>query len=213
MGLFSRHSEDNNRDDEFANVELPTQKDLNESFLSQEDFAPPSAPRVSTRKPEYDIEKAIKLMSTLPEGDAHLVVTVVQQTLESLGVDVCDIIIDAEKKEKRLNDRHLQLKNSIQDLESQIADKNRQIKALLQDLQETTHVKQQLQLTQGSTDKKEASISGNQETSSTQKPAKDDVKLAPKSQAAPDRNHQNHNNGKSAQSTTVPKAPRDKPTH
>ncbi len=148
MGLFSRHEEDTTEDD-FSNVQLPTQDDLNESFLGDGELTAPA--RVSTRKPHYDIEKAVELMSGLPEGDPKLVVTIVQQTLESMGVDVSDIILNAEEKESRLNEKHKQLRSSIQQLEAQIADKSLQIKSLLEDLKQTSTVKQQLQLTQNRT--------------------------------------------------------------
>lgn len=156
MGIFSRQSDDERSDEEFSHVDLPNQKDLNTNFLEDSDFSAPQA-RVTPKKPNYDIEKAIQLMNSLPQGDAQLVVTVVQQTLESTGVDVKDIISDADHKEKRLNDRHKQLRDNIQSLEAQIADKNQKIKVLLEDLKVTSHVKQQLLLTQkaqGTTDAK-----------------------------------------------------------
>lgn len=148
MGIFSRHNDNDNTDEEFSHVDLPSQKDLNDDFLDSSEFTAPSPHRTASRKPDYDIEKAIQLMSALPEGETQLVVTIVQQTLESMGVDVGDIIQDAERKEKRLNDSHQKLRHSIRDLEAKIADKNQQIKALLEDLKETSKVKQQLLLTQ-----------------------------------------------------------------
>lgn len=145
MGLFSRHDESAD-EEEFSNVQLPTQDDLREDFLDDDTLT--TSARVSPRKPHYDIEKAVQLMSALPDGDPQLVVTIVQQTLESMGVDVSDIILNAEEKEGRLNEKHKQLRSSIQQLETQIADKNQQIKSLLEDLKQTSRVKQQLQLTQ-----------------------------------------------------------------
>jgi len=148
MGIFSRQNDNDNNDEELSHVDLPTQNDLSDDFLDNSEFTAPSAPQKSLRKPDYDIEKAIRLMSALPEGETQLIVTIVRQTLESMGVDVGDIIQDAECKEKRLNDRHQKLRHSIRDFEAKIADKNQQIKALLEDLKETSKVKQQLQLTQ-----------------------------------------------------------------
>ncbi|MAZ90293.1 MAG: hypothetical protein CL693_21895 [Cellvibrionaceae bacterium] len=169
MGLFSRHDESMPEDD-FSNVQLPTQEDLNESFLDNGDLTTPA--RVSARKPHYDIEKAVQLMSGLPDGDPKLVVTIVQKTLESLGVDVSDIIINAEEKETRLNEQHKQLRSSIQQLETQIADKNQQIKSLLEDLKQTSTVKQQLQLAQQQTAKPAAIDSPpNSRPDSVKKPA------------------------------------------
>jgi len=156
MGLFSRQDESATEED-FSNVQLPTQDDLNEDFLGTGDLTTPA--RVSPRKPHYDIEKAVQLMSGLPDGDPQLVVTIVQQTLESMGVDVSDIILNAEEKEGRLNEQHKQLRSSIQQLETQIADKNQQIKSLLEDLKKTSTVKQQLQLTQKQAAKPEATDS------------------------------------------------------
>mgnify|MGYP007087006683 FL=1 len=148
MGIFSRQNDNDNNDEELSHVDLPTQNDLSDDFLDNSEFTAPRAPQKSLQKPDYDIEKAIRLMSALPEGETQLVVTIVRQTLESMDVDVGDIIQDAECKEKRLNDRHQKLRHSIRDFEAKIADKNQQIKVLLEDLKETSKVKQQLQLTQ-----------------------------------------------------------------
>ncbi|MGH1371980.1 MAG: hypothetical protein ACRBBW_08100 [Cellvibrionaceae bacterium] len=148
MGIFSRQSDDDNTDDDFSQVELPSKKDLNTSFLDDANFDSPPVPRAAPRKPNYDIEKAIQLMNSLPPGEAQLIVTVVQQTLESTGVDVSEIIRDADKKEKQLNQQHKELREDIRQLEAQIADKNQKIKSLLEDLKVTSHVKQQLLLTQ-----------------------------------------------------------------
>lgn len=186
MGIFSRQNDSDNNDEDFSSVDLPSQKDLNPSFLEDSDFSGASTHRTPTRKPDYDIEKAIQLMNSLPQGEAQLVVTVVQQTLESTGVDVGDIIRDADHKEKRLNDRHKELRENIQSLEAQIADKNQKIKVLLEDLKVTSHVKQQLLLTQKTQESKTetnpsttASQATNTDTASTAAHTTTKVKAQP----------------------------------
>ncbi len=186
MGIFSRQSDTDNSDEDFSHVELPSEKDLNTSFLDASDYSAAAPRERAKKKPEYDIEKAIELMNSLPQGDPQLVVTVVQHTLESTGVDIKDIIQDGDAKEKRLNEQHKALRENIQQLEAQIADKNQKIKVLLEDLKITSQVKQQLLLTQKSpppkTDTTHApsSSAAKSETATAVEPTSTEIKASSK---------------------------------
>jgi hypothetical protein len=112
--------------------------------------APPAparrAPEPAEEAPEFGIEKAIELMRRLPGDNVELVVQVVKTTLESIHVKVATIIVDAAKKEKRLEDRVATLKREIAELEAEIATRKTQIEAIDADHAETRSVKERLQL-------------------------------------------------------------------
>lgn len=182
MGLFTRQSPQPLDDDEFANIDLPTGQDLDDSFLDTPQVLSPARKAA----PNYTIEDAIALMQSLPKGDAELIVTVVQQTLESLDVVVGDIITDAETKEKRLNNRHEQLKGDIQSLQAKIEDRNQQIETLLHQLKDITNVKQQLQTSQKSNPPKPAAQKATTQAATASKAAMTKTPLtSPASTSAP----------------------------
>jgi hypothetical protein len=99
-------------------------------------------------RPAYGIEQAIALMRTLPntEQSVELVVTVIKATLESLKVKVTDIIDDASRKQKDLEDRVANLKQAITEFEKEIATRKDEITRLETDHTETTMVKGRLEL-------------------------------------------------------------------
>lgn len=147
MGLFKRSAPEDDRNDDFNDIELPTSSDLGGSELS------PAEPElgISTErnyKPKtgYSIEDAIELMRGLPRDNNEVVVTVVKKTLESTEIKVGDIIDDAASREKRLRARHKKLEEEIKQLQDKITLRNQQIQDLLGDLKETTDVRQRLEL-------------------------------------------------------------------
>ena len=95
----------------------------------------------------YGIGEAIQLMRTLPV-DQHpdLVVRVVRATLGSLNVHLPDIIEDATKKQKAVQDRIAAVHAQVADLEKQLEAHRRDISGLEADLKETTSVKERLQM-------------------------------------------------------------------
>ena len=95
----------------------------------------------------YGIGEAIQLMRTLPV-DQHpdLVVRVVRATLGSLNVHLPDIIEDASKKQKTVQDRIAAVHAQVADLEKQLEAHRRDISGLEADLKETTSVKERLQM-------------------------------------------------------------------
>ena len=98
-------------------------------------------------RPHYGIEQAITLMRALPvDQNPALVVAVIKTTLESLKVKVSDIISDAARKQKDLEDRVSNLKRAIADFEKEIETRREEIARLEADHKETTAVRGRLEL-------------------------------------------------------------------
>jgi hypothetical protein len=112
---------------------------------------PKPAPKAAA--PSYGIENAIKLMRSLPvdPNNELLVVRVVKGTLESMNMRLPVIIEDATRKETVTQERIGALTNEVAGLEQEIAKRKQEIKGLEEDLAETSKVKKQLQLAEGST--------------------------------------------------------------
>jgi hypothetical protein len=102
-------------------------------------------------RPHYGIEQAIQLMRALPvDQNPALVVAVIKTTLESLQVKVSDIIRDADRKQKDLEERVSNLKRAIADFEKEIETRKEEIARLEADHQETTAVRGRLELAEKS---------------------------------------------------------------
>ena len=98
-------------------------------------------------RPHYGIEQAITLMRALPvDQNPALVVAVIKTTLESLKVKVSDIISDAARKQKDLEERVSNLKRAIADFEKEIETRKEEIARLEADHKETTAVRGRLEL-------------------------------------------------------------------
>ncbi len=98
-------------------------------------------------RPHYGIEQAITLMRALPvDQNPALVVAVIKTTLESLKVKVSDIIHDAARKQKDLEERVSNLKRAIADFEKEIETRKEEIGRLEADHKETTAVRGRLEL-------------------------------------------------------------------
>jgi acyl-CoA hydrolase len=99
----------------------------------------------------YGIADAIRLMRSLPvDQNVELVIRVVRVTLGSLDVRVEDIIEDASRKQKTIQDNIAALQTHVADLEEQLEARQREITAFEADLKETTSVKERLQLAERS---------------------------------------------------------------
>ncbi|MGI1677367.1 MAG: hypothetical protein K6L75_01425 [Cellvibrionaceae bacterium] len=151
MSLFRRSnpvSPDTNQTnaDTFEEIELPTASDINEPDFSAKDPQTSFTAPVKTHSSGYGIEDAILLMKSLPRDNPEVVVTVVKKTLESTKIQVQDILNDAKDKEERIRSKHKALEAEIKQLQEQISKRNQQISDLVQDLNETTDVRQQLEL-------------------------------------------------------------------
>lgn len=98
-------------------------------------------------RPHYGIQQAIELMRALPvDQNPALVVAVIKTTLESLKVKVSDIIADADRKQKDLEERVGNLKRAIADFEKEIETRKDEIARLEADHKETTAVRGRLEL-------------------------------------------------------------------
>jgi len=96
-------------------------------------------------KPTYGIAEATLLMRTLPvDQNVELVVRVVRNTLESMKVQLGDIIDDAQQKEEALGGRIKVLEGEIAELSAQIEHRRQEITRLQQDLTEVSTVKDRL---------------------------------------------------------------------
>lgn len=156
MSLFRRsnpvnpetsESSQQSTSDNFEEIELPTAADLGEPDFSAKDTQASftSAP-LKSHSSGYGIEDAIELMKSLPRDNPEVVVTVVKKTLESTKIQVQDILNDAKDKEERIRSKHKALEAEIKQLQEQISKRNQQISDLVQDLNETTDVRQQLEM-------------------------------------------------------------------
>jgi len=107
---------------------------------------------VKRKNLSYGIEEAITLMRDLPTEPIELVVKVVKTTLESIDVQVSDIIDDAKAKEKNIENRITQLSSEIKNYEEKIKNLKDSISLLEKDQAETKRVKEHLMLAKDSTE-------------------------------------------------------------
>ena len=117
------------------------------------DAAPTPAASAASRggSNHYGIAEAIQLLRGLPvDQNTELVVRVVRATLASLAVHLSDIIEDATRKQKSVQDKIASEHTKVADLEKQLADHRKEIAALEADLKETTTVKERLQMAEKS---------------------------------------------------------------
>ena len=116
------------------------------------DAAPtPTATRAARGSSHYGIAEAIQLLRGLPvDQNTELVVRVVRATLASLSVHLADIIEDATRKQKTVQDKIASEHTKVADLEKQLADHRKEIASLEADLKETTTVKERLQMAEKS---------------------------------------------------------------
>jgi len=99
----------------------------------------------------YGIADVIRVLRTLPvDQHTDLVLRVVKKTLESVNVQVPDLVADAVKQEERLGGRIATLQGKIQELSKQVEAQRQEVSRLEAELAETTSAKQRLQLAEKS---------------------------------------------------------------
>jgi predicted nucleic acid-binding Zn-ribbon protein len=108
----------------------------------------PSKPAAAITPPKrYGIERAIQLMRSLPtEQNPELVAMVITSTLESLEMNVSDIIEDARSRQADLEARIGTIKAKNSALEKEIELGVDEIVKLEATLAETLNVKERLEL-------------------------------------------------------------------
>ena len=112
-------------------------------------FKKESAGHPSAGTAAYGIAQAILLMRSLPvDQNVELVVRVIRQTLESMHVQLPDIIDDASAKETALQGRMERLDLEIEAYAEQIEVRRQEISQLQAELRETSTVKDRLLLAQ-----------------------------------------------------------------
>jgi hypothetical protein len=88
------------------------------------------------------IDHAIQLIRSLPtDKNVDLVVKVLKTTLESLGIRIADIVLDAAQRQKELQGRVGQLKTEIEHLQKEIEQRSEEIVRLEAAYAETTKVR------------------------------------------------------------------------
>jgi len=163
MGLFDKRDTKKKKDDFDSPVEkidlsapAPVEMEAEPPPATAEPQAAAPAAQSSSQKSsdddygDYDssfgIDKAIELMRTLPADNVELVVQVVKLTLESTKVKVRSIINDATRKQEDIQGRIKVLKGEIGEFEREIFTRKEEITGLEADYEETTTVKDRLQL-------------------------------------------------------------------
>jgi phage shock protein A len=117
-----------------------------DSKIGMEATAAPSSVAAVGASRGYGIAETIQLMRELPgDQNGELVVKVVRATLASLNVRLPDIIEDASRKQKSVQDRIAAVHATIADLEKQLQGQRAEIATLEADLAETTSVKERLE--------------------------------------------------------------------
>lgn len=97
--------------------------------------------------PAFGIADAIRLMRSLPaDPNIELVVRVVRVTLGAVNVSVEDIMQDAARKEKAIQDSIAALQGQVEELEKQLYAKRCEIAAQESDLNETVTVRERLHM-------------------------------------------------------------------
>lgn len=97
-------------------------------------------------KVTFGVDEAIKLMRRLPVDNPEIVVTVVKATLESINIQVSEIIEDAKQKESEIEGKIKHLNSEIEDLKREIVQREEEIALMQSDLDETTSVKKRFEM-------------------------------------------------------------------
>ena len=97
------------------------------------------------------IDDAMRLMRSLPlEQNLDLVVRVVRVTLSSVNVRIEDIVEDATRRQKDIQDNIASLHEKVAELQEELEARRREIAAQEADFKETTTVKERLLLAEKS---------------------------------------------------------------
>jgi hypothetical protein len=98
------------------------------------------------RKPGYGIAQANELMSKLPLSDnADLVVGVIRTTLESVGVQVGQLVVEAKSREGELKTQIDERRATIEELERRIETERVEIARIESELGVTTRTREGLE--------------------------------------------------------------------
>jgi hypothetical protein len=148
MGFFGKRGEDKQQPTTQEDGDFSDSPSEQVSLTARSQAPAPAPPAtVEEERPNYGIDNAIELMRSLPvDQNVELVVAVIKGTLESLRVRVTDIIDDASRKQKRLEERVADLKREIGDFEKEIATRKDEIGRHEADHAETSNVKGRLEL-------------------------------------------------------------------
>ena len=147
MGFFGKRGEDKQHPATQEDGDFSDSPSEQVSLTARSQAPAPAPAPVEEERPNYGIDNAIELMRSLPvDQNVELVVAVIKGTLESLRVRVSDIVEDASRKQKRLEDRVADLKREIGDFEKEIQTRREEIGRLEADHAETSSVKARLEL-------------------------------------------------------------------
>ena len=119
------------------------------------------APAAEPPRPRFGIEETVKLVRTLPVAqNAELVMTVLRNTLEMMGVRVAEIIKDAERREGELRDRSAVLKAAMVEFEHEIQTRREEVSRVEAELVETTRVKDRLRAAEETANRSGVKVGG-----------------------------------------------------
>ena len=124
----------------------------NQEDTTQELDLDPDESGARTAAPShYGIADAMLLMRSLPlDQNLDLVVRVVRVTLNSVNVRIEDIVEDASRRQKEIQDNIAALHEKVAELEEELEARRREIAAEEADFKETTSVKERLLLAEKS---------------------------------------------------------------
>ena len=107
--------------------------------------------QTGTDSRSYGIADVVRVLRSLPvDQHSELVLRVVKKTLESVNVQIPDLVADAVKQEEKLGGRIAALQGKIQDLSKQVETHRQEVSRLEAELAEMTSAKQRLQLAEKS---------------------------------------------------------------
>lgn len=127
------------------------QQEQQEEATQELDLDPDESGARTASSSHYGIADAMLLMRSLPlEQNLDLVVRVVRVTLSSVNVRIEDIVEDATRRQKDIQDNIASLHEKVAELEEELEARRREISAQEADFKETTSVKERLLLAEKS---------------------------------------------------------------
>lgn len=147
MGLFSKHDNDTQPEDE--SLELPTRDDFHQPLVEEAKNRPAG---------RYSFDDAIGLMRDLSEPPSDELMAVICKTLESAHIRLEDVLQDARQKEQRIQREHQGIEQDIQNLQKQIDKKQTELSERANTLEELTRIKERFEQARPATTPSPASV-------------------------------------------------------
>jgi hypothetical protein len=158
MGMFNKPGENEQSNETKVQFQtMPTEKTM--TFQNQEEPSEPVSQKTSNipeRRPSssarrgmfqtgFGVDEALQLLKQLPDNDDELMIYGVKTTLESVGVDIGQIIQDAQNKAENVKSQIAGVEDEIAALETQILEKSQTIDQHSDHLAELNNLKRRLE--------------------------------------------------------------------